>query len=106
MKNSNDTIGNRTRDLPACSTVRQPAAPPRTSLKDHDQALCKSIKPLNSELNPICHLLALVGAHHILHVSRIRVNKGSNKAAIPSMPNDGGLGRNMLHVCKQDSVLQ
>jgi hypothetical protein len=29
--------------------------------------------PLNAELNPICHLLALLGAHHILHVSRIRV---------------------------------
>ena len=29
--------------------------------------------PLNAELNLICHLLALVGAHHILHVSRIRV---------------------------------
>jgi len=29
--------------------------------------------PLNTELNPICHLLALIGAHHILHVSRIRV---------------------------------
>jgi len=32
------------------------------------------MKPLNAELNPICHLLALVGAHHILHVSRVRVN--------------------------------
>ena len=32
------------------------------------------INPLNSELNPICHLLALLGAHHNLHVSRIRVN--------------------------------
>jgi hypothetical protein len=29
--------------------------------------------PLNAQLNPICHLLALLGAHHILHVSRIRV---------------------------------
>jgi len=29
---------------------------------------------LNAELNPICHLLALLGAHHILHVSKIRVN--------------------------------
>ena len=29
--------------------------------------------PLNAELNPICHLLALLGAHLILHVSRIRV---------------------------------
>ena len=28
MKNSNDTIGNRTRDLPACSAVPQPTAPP------------------------------------------------------------------------------
>ena len=32
------------------------------------------LNPLNAELNPICHLLALLGAHHILHVSRIRVN--------------------------------
>ena len=30
--------------------------------------------PLNAELNPTCPLLALVGAHHILHVSRVRVN--------------------------------
>jgi hypothetical protein len=30
MKNCNDTIGNRTRDLPACSTVPQPTAPLRT----------------------------------------------------------------------------
>jgi len=33
-----------------------------------------AFKGLNTELNPICHLLALLGAHHILHVSRIRVN--------------------------------
>jgi len=32
------------------------------------------INPLNAKLNPICHLLVLLGAHHILHVSRIRVN--------------------------------
>jgi len=30
------------------------------------------INPLNPELNLICPLLALLGAHHILHVSRIR----------------------------------
>jgi len=29
---------------------------------------------LKAKLNPIRHLLALLGAHHILHVSRIRVN--------------------------------
>jgi hypothetical protein len=31
------------------------------------------INPLNAQLNPICRLLTLLGAHHILHVSRIRV---------------------------------
>ena len=29
MKNSNDTIGNGTRDLPVCSAVPQPTGPPR-----------------------------------------------------------------------------
>jgi len=29
--------------------------------------------PLNAELNPICYLLVLLGAHHFLRVSRIRV---------------------------------
>jgi hypothetical protein len=29
--------------------------------------------------NPICHLLALSGAHHILHISRIRVNFGQRE---------------------------
>ena len=33
----------------------------------------QDINPLNPELNPICYLLALLGAHHFLHVSRIRV---------------------------------
>ena len=31
------------------------------------------INPLKPELNSICYLLALLGAHHFLHVSRIRV---------------------------------
>jgi len=30
--------------------------------------------PLNAELNPICHLLALLATHHIFHVSGLRVN--------------------------------
>jgi hypothetical protein len=37
------------------------------------------INPLNAELNPICHFLALLGAHHIPHVSRIRVKLKYNK---------------------------
>jgi len=31
------------------------------------------INSLNPELNPICCLLALLGANHFLHVNRIRV---------------------------------
>ena len=33
------------------------------------------VNPLNAELNPIRHLLALVGARHFVHVRRIRVNR-------------------------------
>ena len=32
-----------------------------------------NVNPLNPELNPICSLLALLGANHFLHVSRIKV---------------------------------
>ena len=32
-----------------------------------------TFNPLNPELNPICYLLALLGAHHFLQVSRISV---------------------------------
>ena len=33
---------------------------------------CRTVNPLNPELNPICYLLALL-VHHFLQVSRIRV---------------------------------
>jgi len=38
-----------------------------------------ALNPLNTELNPVCHLLALLAAHHILHLSRIRLNTESKK---------------------------
>jgi len=31
------------------------------------------VNPSNAELNPVYHLLALLGAHHILQASRMRV---------------------------------
>ena len=37
-----------------------------------------TFNPLNTELNPICYLLALL-AHHFLHVSRIRVKSLTRK---------------------------
>ena len=39
----------------------------------HTSSAC--INPLDAELNPIRHLLALVGAHHIVHVSGLRVKQ-------------------------------
>jgi len=38
------------------------------------------INYLNAKSNHICHLLALLGAHHILHVSRLRVNTDTSSA--------------------------
>jgi hypothetical protein len=35
--------------------------------------LLTELNPLNAELNPIRHLLALAVAHHFVHVSRVRV---------------------------------
>ena len=40
------------------------------------------INPLNAKLNPICHYLALLGAHHVLHVSRIMFRQDSNRVAM------------------------
>ena len=47
-------------------------------LQDHHQALkymhsYLCFNPLNAELNPICHLLALLGGATIVVVSRLRV---------------------------------
>ena len=33
-----------------------------------------TFNPLNAELNPICHLIALLGSANIVVVSRLRVN--------------------------------
>jgi succinate dehydrogenase hydrophobic anchor subunit len=38
-----------------------------------DSPVAEVFNPLNAELNPICHLLALLGAHHIFHVNGLRV---------------------------------
>jgi hypothetical protein len=38
-----------------------------------EEMLTALFNPLNAKLNPICHLLALLGNHPILHVSSIRV---------------------------------
>ena len=61
---------------------RRPGRPLRILLDEAEISLSRPtswlimmmiFNPLNAELNPICYLLALLGAHHFLHVSRIRV---------------------------------
>ena len=42
--------------------------------KRHSPNFARAINPLNAELNPICHLLALLGGATIVVVSRLRVN--------------------------------
>jgi hypothetical protein len=42
-----------------------------------------SVNLLNAELNPICHLLALLGGAIIVVVSRLRVKHGSRSVANP-----------------------
>jgi hypothetical protein len=44
-------------------------------------AFASKINPLNAELNPICHLLALLGGATIVVVSRLRVNCTPKSAA-------------------------
>jgi len=39
-----------------------------------DSSILTGINPSNAELNHICHLLELLGDHHIFHVSGLRVN--------------------------------
>ena len=57
------------RGIDICTDARRlfPATP---ILQGHDE---KHFSPFYVQLNPICHLLALLGTHHIIHVSRIRV---------------------------------
>jgi hypothetical protein len=49
---------------------------------DHPFPSSTNFKPLNAKLNPICHVPVLIGAHHILHVSRIRIKNQRTPAAI------------------------
>jgi hypothetical protein len=73
-------------------------------LKDNPMCPCEeeeqttdhlTFNPLNAELNPIRHLLALVGARHIVHVSRVRVKckklSKHRKEVIKQLKNTAGI---------------
>jgi len=60
-------------------------------------------------LNPICHLLALLEAHHILHVSRIRVKYhftlfAGSKPIQSSLSEASSKSRNKSQSCYQNSI--
>ena len=68
------TILSRCYATPVDTTNTSPAAKQHLRLQQQSAWLVTSyINTLNAELNPICHLLALLGVHHLLHVNRIRV---------------------------------
>ena len=46
--------------------------------------------PLNAKLNPTCHSLALLGAHPILHISRVRVKHVGNCSYFWAMIGESG----------------
>jgi len=58
------------------------------------------VNPLNAKLNPTSHLLALLGAHHILHVSRIGV-----KGQKPSLDTQTGSWNELSSLSLYISVL-
>jgi hypothetical protein len=62
MKNSNDTIGNRTRKLSARSAVPQPTAPPRAASPSHQVTGSRlSLTPGDREMfiGNYCHQIEL-----------------------------------------------
>ena len=66
VKNSSDTIGNRTRDVPACSAVPQPTAPPRAPLSS---LVAYKIKEYHSDSSPA---LQCVGQPLFSNISKIQ----------------------------------
>jgi len=62
--------------------------PPRSpDITPFDFFLCGYVNSLNAELNPICHLLALLGVHNFLNVSRIRVKDKVFSTPVPDITN-------------------
>ena len=65
MKNSNDIIGNRTRDIPFCSAVPQPTASP---LASSTQVLFQyaRVEAVGNRYIPMPFLNAQSKSHHFL----------------------------------------
>jgi len=64
-------------------------------------AFLEQFNPLNPELNSICYLLALLGSHHFLHVSRIRVKLLTFRRLMSNI-----YGAPILDVSRSDTTTQ
>jgi hypothetical protein len=76
----NDGVTRRGSWLRHCATSRKISG----SILDVVTQVFHCLNPLNTELNLICHLLTLLGAHPILHVSSIRVNLSGRTTTLGS----------------------
>jgi len=56
----------------ATQTAQTISTAAHRSKKHAEDQFVKAFNPLNTKLNPICHLAALLEDHHILHVGRIK----------------------------------
>ena len=61
------------KELPSFSEVLTDIQRKGCRVISQKKRFLNAFNPLNPELNPFCYLLALLGAHHFLHVSMIRV---------------------------------
>ena len=61
--------------------------------------------PLNAELNPICNVLALLGAHHIFHVSVLRVKKAFILQNIQLEILQGFVNNQLKRMCKGAALI-
>ena len=70
---SNDTIANRTRDLPACSAVLRPTAPQCTPLLTPDgQCTTKNIVPMGD--TPSSNIYQWSAVVHVVMILRVTSN--------------------------------
>ena len=77
MKNSSDTIENRTRELPACTTVPQPRVLPRTPI------VCLQLHTYNLKISPLDAITQL-GTNRVGHPSqREMFFSDNNRLALP-----------------------
>jgi hypothetical protein len=63
MKNSSDTIGNQTRNLPACGALPQPTAPPRVPVDTYKQVYYPFPTPIILTTQALQHVPTAIHSH-------------------------------------------